>query len=86
MRRRGRVMYVTQDVDVEIDFEDIRTYVSEYASEDELKLLAKDLEENYLTSYNVEVKTLEDELKMKILMELFKKYSLTDLESKVNSL
>jgi hypothetical protein len=85
MRKRGRTMYVSQDVDVEIYFDDIRNYVNDYASEDELKILAKDLEKNYLGQRNVEVKTLEDEFKLELLMLAFNKYSLSEIENKLGT-
>ena len=86
-RKRGRTMtkYVEVDAEVDIEFEDVRDYISDYATSDELKIIADDLKENYLDQVNVEIKTLEDQMKYELLMMAFSKYNLTQLEEKLGT-
>lgn len=85
MKRRGRTMYITQDVEVEIGFDDIMDYIDDYATDDELKIIAQSLEEDYLGVPVVKAKTLEDTLKLELLTLAFNKYSLSELEDKLGT-
>lgn len=86
-RKRGRTMtkYVEVDAEVDIEFEDVRDYISDYATSDELKIIADDLKENYLDQVNVEIKTLEDQMKYELLMMAHNKFNLTQLEEKLGT-
>ena len=85
--RRGRTMtkYVEVDAEIDIEFEDVRDYINDYATTDELKIIAGDLKENYLDQVNVEIKTLEDQMKYELLMMAHNKFNLTQLEEKLGT-
>lgn len=49
-----------------------------------IELCKEHLEVNPVSKYGVKVSTMDDELKMNLLMDAFCKYSLSELEAKLN--
>lgn len=70
--------YKTVEVDVEIDFDDVTSYIEYDATEAELKQIAAMIKAGFIPT------TVADEMKYKFIMDNFNKFSLEELEERFN--
>lgn len=73
--------YKTVDVDVEIDFDDVISYIKYDATEAELKQIAVMVKADVAGFIPT---TVADEMKYKFIMDNFNKFSLEELEERFN--
>ena len=73
--------YKTVDVDVEIDLDDVISYIKYDATEAELKRIAVMVKADVAEFIPT---TVADEMKYKFIMDNFNKFSLEELEERFN--
>jgi hypothetical protein len=85
MHKRSRRFIKTTsewvDVEVEVEFEDVTEFIEDYASDEELTILRKQLG----LSSNLHGSTMVDSMKIELLELAASKYSLEELESRLGN-
>ena len=90
MNRRGRTMYKDVDVEIEIDCDDVTTYIDHYATDSELKDISRAVINAGLTTHGLfedrgmEGGFVRDE-KLELLSAAFHKFSLEELEQRLGT-
>lgn len=92
MSKRGRTFYKDIDVEVEIDCDDVITFIEDYANDSDLEEISEalgsaklDSNSKYLFEDNRLEGSFNSQEKLELLSAAYRKFSLLELEQKLGT-